>query len=95
MQRFMEYGWPGNLRELRSALEFAFVLADGDVIDLDQLPPKIADPTQRLSATEQMHSPADDRETIRNTKAFSTNTGNSTEKEALIEALKKANGNQS
>jgi PAS domain S-box-containing protein len=95
MQRFMEYGWPGNVRELKSALEFAFVLADGDVIDLDQLPPKIADPTQMLSAAEQMHSPARDRETTGETKTFSTNTGDSAEKEALIEALKKTNGNQS
>jgi len=42
MERFMRYRWPGNIRELKSALEFAFVIAEDGLIDLDQLPPNIA-----------------------------------------------------
>jgi DNA-binding NtrC family response regulator len=32
------YAWPGNIRELRNALERALVFSDGDVIGLESLP---------------------------------------------------------
>jgi PAS domain S-box-containing protein len=40
------YDWPGNLRELRNALERALILSRGDTIALRHLPPEI-----RTSAT--------------------------------------------
>ncbi len=95
MERFMVYRWPGNVRELKSALEFAFVLAEGDVIDLDQLPPKIVEHSQGLSTTYQMHQKARDQEMTGEPQTFLSNIGDSTEKKALIETLKKTNGNQS
>lgn len=39
---FVQYGWPGNLRELRNVVERAVILAPGDVIDLDDLPDEFA-----------------------------------------------------
>jgi two-component system, NtrC family, response regulator AtoC len=36
------YAWPGNLRELRNALERALILGRGERIDLRHLPPEIA-----------------------------------------------------
>ena len=36
------YAWPGNVRELRNVLERAVILASGDEITLDLLPPEIA-----------------------------------------------------
>ena len=95
MERFMAYHWPGNVRELKSALEFAFVLADGDVIDLDQLPPKIIEPAQMPSTTNLMHLNTHDQEITGETQPFLSNSGDSNEKKALVEALKKTNGNQS
>ncbi len=95
MERFMEYHWPGNVRELKSALEFAFVLAEGDVIDLDQLPPKIAVPATPPAPTEGLPLNARSPEQSGKTGTFLSNTGDLSEKEALIEALKKTNGNQS
>ncbi len=35
------YDWPGNIRELRNAVEFAYNMMAESVIDLDQLPVKI------------------------------------------------------
>ncbi len=35
---FMEYKWPGNVREFRHALESAFVLCDKSIITVDSLP---------------------------------------------------------
>ncbi|HTY63532.1 MAG TPA: sigma 54-interacting transcriptional regulator [Acidobacteriota bacterium] len=37
-QKFQEYGWPGNIRELEHALEHAFVLCNSNVITMDHLP---------------------------------------------------------
>ncbi len=41
MNRFMDYHWPGNIRELKSALEFAFVIAEKGLIETSHLPGKI------------------------------------------------------
>jgi NtrC-family two-component system response regulator AlgB len=38
----LDYRWPGNIRELRNALERATALATADVIRLDDLPDKIS-----------------------------------------------------
>ncbi len=38
MDFFMRYGWPGNIRELRSTLEYAFVVSESGVIHMDHLP---------------------------------------------------------
>jgi two-component system response regulator HydG len=36
-----QYGWPGNLRELRNALERALILSRGGPIRLEHLPPEV------------------------------------------------------
>ena len=36
------YSWPGNIRELRNALERAVILTDGPLITSEHLPPEIA-----------------------------------------------------
>ena len=89
MERFMSYPWPGNVRELKGALEFAFVIAEDGLIDLDQLPPKIAEPA-RMSLQY-----AADQVEFGVTWKDQFPTGDSPEKMALVEALKKTNGNQS
>ena len=38
MKNFMAYGWPGNIRELKSALEYAFVVTQSGVIQREDLP---------------------------------------------------------
>jgi len=39
----MAYGWPGNARELKSALEYAFVIAESGQIAVEHLPPALSD----------------------------------------------------
>jgi len=39
-----QYGWPGNLRELRNVIERAVILADTNKIDLLDLPEKLSQP---------------------------------------------------
>ena len=38
----LKYEWPGNIRELRNALEQAVILGDGKTINPSDLPPQIA-----------------------------------------------------
>lgn len=40
MNALVNYNWQGNIRELRNAVERAYILS-GDEIDIDSLPPKI------------------------------------------------------
>jgi DNA-binding NtrC family response regulator len=46
------YPWPGNVRELRNALERAVVLADGDRIEVSDLPAQITQKGGTLPAAE-------------------------------------------
>ncbi len=80
MALFMDYAWPGNIRELKNAMEYAFVVADHNTISRHHLPRHLADgqPAPQPPDGSGQELPAD----------FD-------EKTALIEALKQANGNQS
>jgi len=44
MDRLLSYQWPGNVRQLESAIERAVILADGEVIEEHHLPPEILNP---------------------------------------------------
>jgi DNA-binding NtrC family response regulator len=44
----LSYEWPGNVRELRNALERAIVLAEGDRLELSDLPPHLSESTGAL-----------------------------------------------
>ncbi len=40
------YPWPGNVRELENALEYAFAMSEGTMLQLDAFPPEVLDPDQ-------------------------------------------------
>ena len=44
-QRMMSFAWPGNVRQLRQTVENMVVLAPGDALTADLLPPEIRPPT--------------------------------------------------
>jgi len=43
--RLLRYHWPGNVRELRNILERAIILAPGDVLTVEHLPPEMEEST--------------------------------------------------
>jgi two-component system response regulator AtoC len=43
--RLLRYQWPGNVRELRNLLERAIILATGDVLTAEHLPPELEELT--------------------------------------------------
>jgi len=82
MEKIMTYYWPGNIRELKSALEYAFVIAERGMIDIDHLPPQILKEVSSLNV--------DVGKSVR-----SLRQGDGSKKEALIEALRISQGNKS
>jgi DNA-binding NtrC family response regulator len=44
LESFQAYAWPGNVRELRNVLEHAVIVADGDVLGRQHLPPEFGRP---------------------------------------------------
>jgi DNA-binding NtrC family response regulator len=45
------YDWPGNVREMRFAIERAALLAEGDTIEDEDLPPEILESTRGRGET--------------------------------------------
>ncbi len=64
MDVLLSYDWPGNVRQLMNVCERILVMADGDVIDIQDLPQKIAGksgtagsmPTERLTLNQAIES---------------------------------------
>ncbi|WP_028321863.1 sigma-54-dependent transcriptional regulator [Desulfatiglans anilini] len=43
MKRLLGYSWPGNVRQLRNVVERGVVMAGGDTLDVEHLPPELND----------------------------------------------------
>lgn len=43
-RRLSEHDWPGNVRELRNVIEYAFVIGEGPLLSLADLPPELHAP---------------------------------------------------
>lgn len=41
MQALLRYEWPGNIRELRNNIEYAYAVGEGPVLRLDELTPEL------------------------------------------------------
>ena len=53
------HDWPGNVRELENAIERATILCEGPRIELEHLPPTVAESTRRgLGASERLAPPS-------------------------------------
>jgi DNA-binding NtrC family response regulator len=78
------YPWPGNVRELENAIERAVALAEGEVLEIGDLPPAIL----RAGELETLG------DSVRTGKlGFEAALGNF-EKTLILEALARADGNQ-
>ncbi|HCY85279.1 MAG TPA: sigma-54-dependent Fis family transcriptional regulator, partial [Desulfobacteraceae bacterium] len=101
MRLMAAYHWPGNIRELRNTVEYAFVLARGKAIRPDHLPEKIqkaAVPVTPQVTVSGQHPESAPVTEVKDSGA--TRDGTTTlmvknhERRQLIDALHKAQGNQ-
>ncbi|MCX8022312.1 MAG: sigma-54 dependent transcriptional regulator [Syntrophorhabdaceae bacterium] len=43
LQLLINYSWPGNVRQLESVIERAYILSDGETIDVEHIPEEVKD----------------------------------------------------
>ncbi len=86
MQLLQDYQWPGNIRELRNAIDRAFSLCDGDMIDVSHLPDYI----QERSIVTKSHTAMDGALPFKEAK---DKWIESFEKDYLVEILRRNNLN--
>ena len=84
LQRLQEYGWPGNIRELKNAIEHAFVTVTGNCITLWDLPPEVQRPTLKSSSSSTSLSSPDPTEAARIHEAMEQAHGNRTQAAKLL-----------
>lgn len=84
-EKFKNYNWPGNLRELRNVIKRSVLLAQGEIIDLTTLPEEIiySAPRGVQSQTNTLKSVANEAERERILKVLAQ-TGNNKSKAAKI-----------
>ena len=82
MNIFMRYHWPGNIRELKSALEYTFLVAESGLVEIQHLPSQLQSALKTETAPQSESTDA-------------SSAVGPEEKAQLIEALRKADGNQS
>ena len=88
MRLMVAYRWPGNIRELRNSVEYAFVLARGKSIGKEHLPEKITNFSLVDTKAENI---ADSNDMLRSIDSVKVGLS---EKEKLLDALKQTDGNQ-
>jgi two-component system response regulator HydG len=88
MQAFMQHTWPGNVREIENIVERMVIMARGDTIALDDLPPALAHHQQEEGTRPSPTSLRDvERETI--VKTLQQTGGNRTRAAAILGITRK------
>lgn len=87
MLNFLNYDWPGNIRELRNVIERLAILAEGELLNAQYLPPNLSSCRPSLSSSVSALSPAFLR------RDFPVR-GNTQEIAQIGAALEKTNGNK-
>ena len=72
---FLDYGWPGNIRELENAVERAVVVAKGNIVNEEDLPARVRAHPSGASAP-QVGFSLDENEKALVVKALSQHEGN-------------------
>jgi DNA-binding NtrC family response regulator len=87
-QALLRYDWPGNVRQLRNAIERARVLADNETIRANDLPSEILAPCTEMSAAFRLSSSDAER------KASATENLASLERAHVLQVLAREGGNK-
>jgi DNA-binding NtrC family response regulator len=80
MALIMAYSWPGNVRELENVIQRMMVVAKGDTLDVQDLPPEISG----------KDAP---REKAKDMKDITREFAGLAEKKLILDALAKSGGN--
>jgi len=86
-ERLLRHSWPGNVRELKNVMERAVILAPSSAIDVEHLPPKLTDSSERDSVPPPENGGPQSVRTVRGEML-------DLERKRIVEALEKCGGNQ-
>jgi len=83
---FMNYDWPGNIRQLKNVLEGAMNLNDGDLVEVEALPCRVKRSEKKMTKIQSVENkPKND---------FEFENEDSREKQLIEQALKLTRGNK-
>ncbi|MBN2844300.1 MAG: sigma 54-interacting transcriptional regulator [Sedimentisphaerales bacterium] len=89
LQMLIDYPWPGNIREMQNAIQYAFVKCKADTIGVAHLPPEILQTASELKGSGGSDRPLAVRtEPARRRKR-------KLDRQAVVNALKSTGGNRS
>jgi DNA-binding NtrC family response regulator len=102
MRAMVSYSWPGNIRELRNAVEYAFVLAKGKSVRSEHLPEKVVTKRALFSPSPQKamvieEDPIKEEQVVEPAHFELPGTAvvvKQSVRDSLIHALRQADGNQ-
>ncbi len=92
LEIFLNYSWPGNLREFRNVIRRAALLAPAGLVQASALPPEITN--ANFSFTNQPEQPQP-RPVLANNKSDLKNAASQAEYETIMNVLKQVNYNKS
>lgn len=99
MNLFMQYDWPGNIRELKSVLEYAFVVAEPEIIQVHHLPENLGrcslEEADRPNPAPLVPDANPAPESTLKNAPLPNDAADNMERAALVKALKKTGGNKS
>ncbi len=97
MDIFMQYSWPGNLRELRNVIRRAALLTSSGMINARVLPPEIIDPNQFGSKNQPGEPvfPVSHTQPVTNRDSDLKNVAAQAEFDTIMNVLKQVNYNKS
>ncbi len=84
LKRLQEYSWPGNIRELKNAMDHAFVTVNGPCVTLFDLPPEVQRPTSTTKSASSSHAFLNPNEETRIREAMRQTKGNKTEAAKIL-----------
>jgi two-component system response regulator HydG len=94
MQTFLNYSWPGNLREFRNVIRRAALLTPGGQINAKVLPPEIADNNSFIAAVHEPHSSVH-HHPVAHKETDLKNAAAQAEYDTIMNVLKQVNYNKS
>ncbi|MFW5699059.1 MAG: sigma-54-dependent transcriptional regulator [Planctomycetota bacterium] len=91
----LAHDWPGNVRELENAIDWAVLLAEGEEIRADHLPPRITGDSSHRDRTTAVQAQRPRRKTTSQSQvACQAQTLEGQERQLILDALQQAGGNR-
>ncbi len=91
----LAHNWPGNVRELENAMDWSVLLAEGDEIRPEHLPPRITGESSHRNRTTAVQAQRPRRETaLPDYVASQPQTLEGQERQLILDALEQAEGNR-